>query len=106
MLLTEYFIRMEAYQIQQIRLRENLTIQAFLNQAVQATKGKNSSKPKYEKVEELFDAESAIDEVRNHFEGRPTKRITKRDRNQIILERYEEWQKKKKERGKANGRKL
>ena len=39
MTLSEYNLKSEAYQLQQVKRVEELHLQAFLNQAVQATKG-------------------------------------------------------------------
>ena len=69
MTLKEYYIRLEAYQMQQVKKQEDLAFQAWLNQAVQATTGSSKNpKPKYKNFKEFFDAESAIDSVRANFE--------------------------------------
>lgn len=69
MTLAEYHLRMEAYNLQQIKVQERLHLQAFLNQTVQATKGsKKHPKPYYEKFEQFFNVQKMIDEVRSAYE--------------------------------------
>lgn len=43
-------------------------MQAFANQLVKSTKGKNNPNPKYTKFEQLFNEEEEIDKVRSSFE--------------------------------------
>ncbi|WP_235031667.1 hypothetical protein [Pediococcus pentosaceus] len=97
MTLVEYQLRMEAYQISQVRLHENIALQAFFNQMVQATTGsKKHPKPKYNSLEKLFDAKSEIEQIRSKFEGESyshNRPISKADRKQIFAQRYDEWQK-------------
>lgn len=69
MTLSEYVIRMEAYQLQQAQKLECLHLQAFLNQTVQETTGSDKHpKPKYSSFDEFFDIQKAIDNIRGTFE--------------------------------------
>ncbi|WP_242458411.1 hypothetical protein [Ligilactobacillus salivarius] len=69
MTLSEYNLKSEAYQLQQVKRIEELHLQAFLNQAVQATKGsiKNPT-PMFTTFKSFFDTEKVIDDVRSQFE--------------------------------------
>lgn len=55
MTLVEYSLRMEAYQLQQLQVRQNIAIQAWFNQTVQATVGKKNPRPKFKKFDQFFD---------------------------------------------------
>ena len=47
MTLSEYYLRLEAYQLKELNEREKIAIQAWFNQTVQATTGKKNPKPKF-----------------------------------------------------------
>ena len=69
MTLSEYLIRMEAFQLQTIKRNEELAYQAWLNQQVKATTGSpKNPKPKFKEFRKFFDSEKMIDEVRSSFE--------------------------------------
>ncbi|RHW46817.1 hypothetical protein DS832_04835 [Bombilactobacillus bombi] len=108
MTLVEYQLYMEAYQIKQVKLQEQLAMQAWLNQAVQATSGsKKNPKPKYKKFTQFFNSEEEIKKVRDAYEGTNSSHKTKHlTRNQIISKRYEEYQKIKKRKEEENARNI
>ena len=93
MTLSEYNLRSEAYQLQQVKRVEELHLQAFLNQAVQATKGsiKNPT-PMFTTFKSFFDTEKVIDDVRSQFERdyKPRSK-TSQDRllNKLLLRELE-----------------
>lgn len=102
----EYFLRMEAYQIQQANHRNDIVLQAFYNQVVQATKGSSKHpKPKYKTLDKLYDVQAEIEKIRAEFEGDKPDKINKLTRAQIIAKRIEEYAEIR-ERRKTNGRKL
>ncbi|MDE3751880.1 hypothetical protein H0240_07685 [Pediococcus pentosaceus] len=102
----EYFLRMEAYQIQQANHRNDIVLQAFYNQVVQATKGSSKHpKPKYKTLDKLYDVQAEIKKIRSEFEGDKPEEVNKLTRAQIIAKRIEEYAEIR-ERRKANGRKL
>lgn len=91
---------MEAYHLQQIDRQEMQAQQAWLNQAVQATKGKKNPKPKFEHFNDFFDKQEAIDSVRKDFEPDyiseyESQRSKKRKAAEIFNQRLMEYKKKK-----------
>lgn len=66
--LPEYFLRLEAYQLQQVKRTEDIAWQAWLNQQVQATKGKKNPKPVYTSFTKFYDRMLAEDNVRKAYE--------------------------------------
>ncbi len=65
----EYNLRIEAYQLKQIKEQEKLALLAWFNQTVQATTGNaKHPKPKYKKFTDFFDAMEMIDVLRDEFE--------------------------------------
>ena len=112
MTLVEYSLRMEAYRLQEVKRQEGIALQAFLNQAVKATKGKNHPKPVYRKFEQFFNTQQKIDDVRSEFEpdyqmnnqvdvqqnGKPVKQVNRqtqkrREVSSIFAKRVEEFRK-------------
>lgn len=108
MTLVEYSLRMEAYRLQEVKRQEGIALQAFLNQAVKATKGKNHPKPVYRKFEQFFNTQQKIDDVRSEFEpdyqlnnqvdvqnGKQVNRKTQKRRevSSIFAKRVEEFRK-------------
>ncbi len=68
MSLYEYFLRLEAYQVKQVNMQENIALQAWLNQTVQATTGsKKNPKPKYTKFEEFFNSVDVKNNIHKTF---------------------------------------
>lgn len=97
MTLAEYQLRMEAYSLQQIKIQERLHLQAFLNQTVQATKGKKNPKPVYQKFEQFFNAQKMVDQVRSAYEPDyiPASK-EKLNAEQVFTKRLEEFKRLKK----------
>ncbi|WP_057769960.1 hypothetical protein [Lactobacillus selangorensis] len=69
MTVVEYTLRIEAYQLQQSTMRENLALQAWFNQSVQATTGRKKPKPKFRTFSEFYDRQAYDDEIRSAFES-------------------------------------
>lgn len=97
MTLAEYSIRMEAYQLQQVKRQEEIALQAFMNQSVKATKGTKNPKPKFSKFNQFFNMQEEIDRVRAEYEPDYVKKVeTKRDTAEIFAKRVEEFKRLKK----------
>lgn len=111
MSLDEYFLRLEAYQISLIDKREDLALQAWLNQTVQATKGSSKNpKPMFKKFDEFFDAQSFKNDIHKSFDpnykplNESEKEIEQRNQDEI-LKRFREREKQKeqqKQKGQPN----
>lgn len=94
MTLAEYYLRLEAYQLQQAQIQGQLALQAWFNQAVQATKGKGKKlKPQYKKFKDFYDIERVNADIRATFEGGTIKKQEQLNENELIARRYNEWQK-------------
>lgn len=94
MTLAEYYLRIEAYQLQQAQIQGQLALQAWFNQAVQATKGTGKKpKPQYKKFKDFYDIEQVNADIRATFEGGTTKKREQLNENELIARRYNEWQK-------------
>lgn len=92
--------------MQEAKQRQNLALQAFFNQMVQATTGSDKHpKPKYKNLDDMFNYEDEKSNIRNIFEGIPI-REKQADINQLTANRWDEWDKFKAERRKRNGRKV
>ena len=118
MTLSEYQLRLEAYQIHRVYEQENLAILAWWMQSVQATKGSpKHPKPVFGEFRDFFDIQKQVDQVRLAFESdykahsHTTKAI---NRAKIFNQRLEKFKKLKaagkiipwKERRMSNGGKL
>lgn len=68
MTFVEYQLRLEAYQLKKVEQQENLALQAWMNQAVQATTGGKKPKPKFKTFIDFFDREAQVDQVRSQYE--------------------------------------
>lgn len=69
MTLSEYYTRLEAYQLREIDDQKKIALQSWFNQTVQATKGsKKNPKPKYERFDEFFDAIHEENEIKSYFD--------------------------------------
>lgn len=105
--LAEYQLRMEAYNLQRVSQERDLALQAFLNQSVQATKGSEKHPiPKYKKFSQFFDYDKFVDDVRGHYEPdyQPTSKASlEKKRNDLITQRWREFQKLKQKRKVGNG---
>lgn len=97
MTISEYEIRMEAYQLQQVEKLNYLATQAWFNQTVKATEGsKKHPKPKFKHLEDFFEYQNAIDKVRVKYEPRykPKSLISQgEERTRIFAKRHEEFEK-------------
>lgn len=68
MTLSEFTLKVEAYNLREVDRMEKVHVQAFLNQAVQATTGGKKPKPVYDKFSKFYDTKKEIDKVRMKFE--------------------------------------
>lgn len=96
--LAEYHLRMEAYQIQEAKRKEDIALLAWQCQAVKATKGSDRNpQPYYDTFKDFYDREAMVDSIRESFEagyqGNSTKSKQKRQRD-LIIERQKEWREK------------
>lgn len=98
MTLAEYSLRMEAYELAEVRTREKIYLQAFLNQAVKATtKSRRHPKPIYQKFEQFFDTQREIDSIREQFEpDYEPATADKKTQAKIFAQRVEEFKRLKK----------
>lgn len=67
MTLSEYYLRLEAYQLHELNEREKLATLAWFNQTVQATTGQKKPRPKYTKFKQFFDRKEQELAIRNTF---------------------------------------
>lgn len=92
----EYNLRIEAYQLKQIKEQEKLALLAWFTQTVQATTGNaKHPKPKYRKFTDFFDAMEMIDTLRDEFEidYRPqTQKVKDKKRRDLINARLAEFE--------------
>ena len=109
MSLEEYFLRSEAYQVEQVDDKERIAIQAWLNQAVQATKGSSKHpRPYFNKFSDFYNSTQYINEVHKEYNpeyiaqtvSEQEKEMAKQDE---IMNRTMEYNKKKKKQ-KESGR--
>lgn len=104
MTLNEYTLRMEAYQLQKVEKQEELALQAWLNRAVKATKGRGKNQSYYYKnFKQLYDAQKNKDEIRSQFEPgyiSLNKQAQEAERKKIMWHRLKEFYDRK---GKING---
>ncbi|WP_304976421.1 hypothetical protein [uncultured Ligilactobacillus sp.] len=96
MTFAEYNLRIEAYQLKQIKEQEKLALLAWFNQSVQATTGNaKPPKPKYRKFTDFFDSLEMIDELRDEFEldYQPrTQKVKDKKRRDLINARLAEFE--------------
>lgn len=96
MTFSEYNLRIEAYQLKQIKEQEKLALSAWFNQSVQATTGNaKQPKPKYKKFTDFFDAMEMIDVLRDEFEEdyEPrTEKVKEKKRRDLINARLAEFE--------------
>lgn len=96
--LAEYQLRMEAYQLKRVQEQESLALQAWMNQAVQATKGSSKHpRPKFKQFKEFFDTQEQIDRVRSMYEPSFKSARQQRDASRIFAKRIQEFKKLKAE---------
>lgn len=65
----DYWLGMEAYAIKKTLDREDLALQAWMNQSVQATKGSDKHpQPAFKNFKEFYDVGELEDNIRGEFE--------------------------------------
>lgn len=68
--LADYWLGMEAYTIKKTLDREDLALQAWMNQSVQATKGSDKHpQPAFKNFKEFYDVGELEDNIRGEFES-------------------------------------
>lgn len=96
MTFVEYDLRIEAYQLKQIKEQENLALLAWFNQTVKATKGSaKKPRPKYTHFKDFYDAEVMIDTLRDELEEDytpRTKKVKEQKRRDLINARLAEFE--------------
>lgn len=99
MTLSEYFLRLEAYQIQKVDVQSNMAMQAWMNQTVQATTGSNKHpRPKYKQFNEFYNSTAMENQVHKSFNPDYVPPVlTKQEKEQsaedLYIKRYKELQK-------------
>ena len=94
----EFFLRSEAYQIKTVEEQQNLAMQAWLNQAVQATTGSGKNpKPKYTKFDQFFNAQKYENEIHRNFNPdyvieNETQEEKEQNKQEIIMQRFKKLQ--------------
>lgn len=105
MTLDEYYLRLEAYALQQEDQRRAIHEQAWANQVVKNTKGEGDNvKPLFQTFDQFYDSEKVRNEIRSTFEPnyRPVKNkpaVRKKTAGELRIARmikYEEMMKNKK----------
>lgn len=98
MTLREYSLRWEAYQLKQLEQENAIASLAWANQTVQATTGGKHPKPKFKHFEEFFDRDAAEAKIRRQYGDTYALPTDKRkDASKMFLQRYEEYQRLKKD---------
>lgn len=98
MTISEYYTRLEAYQLKQVDIQKNLALQSWFNQTVQATTGSSKNpKPKYSTFEKFFDALSQENKIKSTFDPdyKPTilsKKGKKERQAELFAKRQREWE--------------
>lgn len=90
--LAEYQLRMEAYQLRQVQKHEEIAMQAWMNQAVQATKGTRHPRPLFKTFKEFFDTQEQVNRVRTMYEPGFEARPKQADAASIFAKRLKEFQ--------------
>ncbi len=68
MTMSEFYLRLEAYQLKRLNDQQDLATMAWLNQAVQATKGSaKNPKPQFSRFTQFFDREKEEHKIRREF---------------------------------------
>lgn len=94
----EFFLRSEAYQIKTVEEQQNLAMQAWLNQAVQATTGSDKHpKPKYTKFDQFFNTQKYENEIHKNFNPdyvieNETQEEKEQNEQDIIMQRFKKLQ--------------
>ncbi len=99
----EYFLRLEAYQIGKIDEQENIALQAWLNQTVQATKGSSTHpKPVYSRFNDFYNSVAYKNDVHRSYDPNYVPVVESEQESQQkeqdeIFKRYREREKQKQE---------
>ncbi|MEE6727429.1 phage tail tape measure protein [Pediococcus acidilactici] len=89
--------------MQKSEQRQNLALQAFFNQMVQATTGSDKNpKPKYKNLDDMYNLDDEKANIRHVFEGLPVKK-KKANINELTANRWDEWKKYKRKGGREMG---
>jgi len=98
MTLVEYQLGMEAYALKETYRREDMALQAWFNQTVQATKGSGKHpKPAYKNFSEFYDTEAYEDDIRARFEPDYTStRQQEKKEKELVADRWKKLQEYKK----------
>src|SRR5699024_907003 len=98
MTLVEYQLGMEAYALKETYRREDMALQAWFNQTVQATKGSGKHpKPAYKNFSEFYDTEDYEDDIRARFEPDYTsRRQQEKKEKELVADRWKKLQEYKK----------
>lgn len=103
----EYSMLMEAYQLRRVDELGDIALAAWWHQAVKSTKGSGKNiKPQYRKLDELFDHDAMVDDIKKMYEPgyepKSHKRVSQ-SQSQIIAKRMAEFHRLKKREGVRNG---
>lgn len=94
MTLAEYQLRMESYQLKTLNRQEEMAIQAWLNQSVQATTEGKHPRPKFKRFKDFFDRKRKEERIRERFEDPYRNDQTSNydgDPYTVFAKRYEEF---------------
>ena len=77
MTLSEYYLRLEAYQLKQVDEQRMIAMQSWFNQTVKAQTGSaKHPKPKYQRFDQFFDTEKQEAQITQYFEPGAAKTVT------------------------------
>lgn len=96
MTLREYYLRLEAYQLAKLDRREDIALQAWMNQQVQATTEGKHPKPIFKKFKKFFDRSEWEKDIRHSFGDdyvAKSQRQEKRDDADLFQQRIKEFKK-------------
>lgn len=100
MTLREYYLRLEAYELSKLERQEELALQAWYNQQVQATTGGKHPKLVYKKFEKFFNRREQEKEIKRSFGDDyvdKSKRQAKRDDAELFQKRVAEFKRLRKQ---------
>jgi hypothetical protein len=105
MTLSEYYLRLEAYQLKQVDEQRLIAMQSWLNQTVKAQTGSaKHPKPKYKRFDQFFDAEKQEEQITHYFEPKSktpieSKHAKKLEAFEVFNQRRIEFEKMKTKKG-------
>ena len=91
MTLSEYQLRMEAYQLSRVEDDYRIAKQAWYNQVVQNVD--SNGKPQFKSFDDFYNLQDNVDAVRSAFESNHQAPKKKKSRQDILLERIRQYQK-------------